>query len=246
MESRSESVHSGKPYFGIDAPPMVIANAVLGIAGIALVVVSETAGLGLVWLGVLCIVGGIGTAGLMLYSSLRGKIRVREKLLDELRLRGDEDILDIGCGSGLMLVGAAGRLTTGTATGVDLWRARDQLGSSREVCLRNARRQGVEDKVTLVDGDVRKLPFEDGSFDIAFASLAIHNLHPDSERETCIRELRRVLRPGGRMVILDFAGIEVYVRTANDLGMTEIRRSPFRAGVFPLCRSVTALAPAGA
>ncbi len=72
--------------------------------------------------GLWALVRGCGVAGLMLYSSQIGKVRVSDRLLDTLRLPGVEDVLDLGCGSGLMLLGAAARAPAGTATGIDLWR----------------------------------------------------------------------------------------------------------------------------
>lgn len=46
--------------------------------------------------------------------------RVRDRLLDSLQMRGDENVLDLGCGSDLMLLGAAARTSHFTATGIDL------------------------------------------------------------------------------------------------------------------------------
>lgn len=169
--------------------------AALAVVGIALVVAGALlANPVMTASGVCDTVVGLVLVGLMVYSSKIGKTRVRDRLLDDLSLRGDEDVLDLGCGSGLMLLGAAQRLTTGTATSVDLWRRRDQSGSNREQCLANARRLGVQDRVELIDGDMTRLPMPDASFDLVVASLAIHNLHPMRRREQAVREALRVLR----------------------------------------------------
>ena len=58
-------------------------------------------------------------AALYLHFTLRGKFLVWAELLDQLNLRGDERILDMGCGRGAVLLMAAQRLTTGRAVGVD-------------------------------------------------------------------------------------------------------------------------------
>lgn len=71
-----------------------------------------------------------------LYSTRRGKFEVWADLLDELGLRGDERLLDVGCGRGAVLLLAAERLPKGRAVGVDVWRARDQSGNSREAAER--------------------------------------------------------------------------------------------------------------
>ncbi|MEP7132713.1 MAG: hypothetical protein ABI914_06080, partial [Acidobacteriota bacterium] len=83
----------------------------------------------------------------MLWESLVGKIRGREKLLDQISWNGNEEVLDVGCGRGLMLIGAAKRLTSGgLATGVDIWQSEDLSGNRPEATLENARREGVEDR----------------------------------------------------------------------------------------------------
>lgn len=92
------------------------------------------------------------------------------------------DVLEVGCGEGELAQRLTGEL------GVDLV-AVDQ--SARMVEL--ARERGVDAHV----GDVQSLPFEDGSFDVAVAAWMLYHV-PDVERG--VRELHRVLRPGGRLV----------------------------------------------
>lgn len=238
------SSQQARPYFGIDAPPVIVANAALGVVGITITAVSLAGIIDFAWFGVLLIVGGAGTAALMLHSSLRGKRRAREQQLDRLALRGDEGVLDLGCGSGLLLIGAAARLTTGKATGIDLWRTRDQAGSNRKTCLENAARAGVADKIELVDGDMTKLPFPADSFDLVTGCLSVHNLHPGSRRAECVSEAFRVLRPGGKLLLIDFSGTAQYVRLAVEAGMADVDRSGLLGGTFPPCRAVTATKPA--
>lgn len=187
---------------------------------------------------------GFTVAALMVYSSRVGKIGVRDRLLDGLHLRGVEDVLDLGCGSGLMLLGVAQRLSTGTAVGVDLWRFRDQAGATREHCLDNARRLGVAERITLADGDMTALPFPNASFDLVCACLAVHNLHPKARRELAIREAIRVLRPGGRLALIDIAGTTSYAATARAAGLHDMHRSGHVLGIFPLARILTATMPA--
>lgn len=234
-----------QPNFGLDAPPIVYGYAALGLVGVGLIVLSATlvsSSVMFSW-GVWALVFGFGVGALMVYSSKAGKIRVRDRLLDSLALRGDEDVLDLGCGSGLMLLGAAVKVPDGTATGIDLWRARDQAGSTREQCLSNADLLGVGERVSLMDGDMTELPFPDESFDLILACLAIHNLHPTARRESAIDEAIRVLRPGGRLAIIDIAGTKTYLAEARERGMVEARRTGFVLGIFPPARVVTATKP---
>jgi SAM-dependent methyltransferase len=97
----------------------------------------------------------ITQAGLMVRSSRAGKLNERDRLLDELPWRGDEWVLDVGCGRGLLLIGAAKRLSTGRAIGLDLWRKQDQAGNDPAATMANAQAEGVAERVELRDGDAR-------------------------------------------------------------------------------------------
>ncbi len=65
-----------------------------------------------------------------LYTTRRGKFLEWDRILDGLHLRGDEVVLDMGCGRGAILTAVARRLTTGRVTGIDIWhRYLEQKGS---------------------------------------------------------------------------------------------------------------------
>lgn len=146
--------------------------------------------------------GAVAAGGL--YSTRRGKFEVWAELLDELALRGDEHVLDIGCGRGAVLLLAAERVPGGRAVGADIWRRRDQVGNSRAAAERNAAIEGVSDRVELVHADARDLPFDPDSFDVVVSNLTIHNIAGDDGRHRAVREAVRVLRPGGQLRIVDF------------------------------------------
>lgn len=157
-----------------------------------------------------------------LHFTLRGKFVVWAELLERLRLRGDERILDLGCGRGAVLLMAAQRLTTGRAVGVDLWRRVDQSGNSTDATQRNAVAEGVADRIELHTGDLTALPFEDRSFDVVLSSLAIHNISGRAGREKAVGEAVRVLRPGGRLVIVDVRAIPQHQAVLAKLGMNDV------------------------
>jgi SAM-dependent methyltransferase len=165
-------------------------------------------------------------AGCGLYASRRGKIVVWAELLDRLNLRGDERIIDLGCGRGAVLLLAARHLRTGRAVGVDLWRSGDQSGNSAQATLRNAAAEGVADHVELDTADMRSLPFESNSFDLVVSNIAIHNIKGRLGREKAIEEAVRVLRPGGRVIIADLWATGLY-RTNLSSALAH-----FRAGVY--------------
>lgn len=206
-----------RPDYGIDAPGTVRLLLGFGLAGL-LLWASAAAGL---WGGEAAGVplaqmaffpgAALAVTGLwMVWVSKVGKARTRERRLDRLPWTGDERVLDVGCGSGLMLVGAAKRLTTGRATGIDIWQAEDLSGNRPEAALENARREGVADRVEVRTADMRQIPFPDGSIDVAVSCAAVHNLYDPKERERAIREIARVLRPGGRALIADIRHVGEY------------------------------------
>jgi ubiquinone/menaquinone biosynthesis C-methylase UbiE len=183
--------------------------------------------------------------GLYLHFTLRGKFVVWADLLGTLNLRGDERILDMGCGRGAVLLMAAQHLTTGRAVGVDLWRTLDQSGNSAEATRRNAIAEGVADRVDLHSGDMTALPFEDNSFDLVLSSLAIHNISGSAGRQKAINEAVRVLRPGGRLLIADVRATRQHPVQLTRMGMNEVarRRLGWQFWWAGLIRLVTATKP---
>ena len=124
-----------------------------------------------------------------------------------------------------MLIGAARRLTSGKAVGIDLWQKADQAGNSREATWRNVQLEGVEKLVELKDGDARKLPFPDGTFDVALSSWALHNIYERQGREAAVREILRVLKPGGRLVIIDIRHTSEYAQVLREAQALDIKRA---------------------
>jgi SAM-dependent methyltransferase len=216
---------SERAEYGIDAPGVVrnfflLAAACLVGAGFAAWVFP--------WLAppLACIGLTFGLqGGVMLWGSKVGKLRLRDRVLDALALRGDERVLDVGCGHGLMLLGAAKRLTTGRAVGIDLWQKEDQAGNSRAATLENARREGVADKVELHDGDARNMPFPDASFDVVLSSWAIHNIYDREGRAKALREIVRVLKVPGRLALVDIRHTAEYVDELTKTGLQLVQRS---------------------
>src|ERR1700685_119252 len=113
-------------------------------------------GLGALWLFL--------NTGSYLYTTRAGKFAVWADLLDRVELKGDERLLDVGCGRGAVLLMAAQRLPRGRAVGIDVWSTTDQSGNAEESPRRNAALEGVADRIELRTADMRQLPFDDGSF----------------------------------------------------------------------------------
>jgi ubiquinone/menaquinone biosynthesis C-methylase UbiE len=168
----------------------------------------------------------LAIAACALHATLRGKFVVWAELLDEMGLRGDERILDLGCGRGAVLLLAAQHLTTGRAVGVDLWRRAGQSGNSAEATRRNAIAERVADRVEVHTGDITALPFEDNSFDVVVSSLVIHTIPGNANRERAINEAVRVLRPGGRLMIADLRATRQHQARLARIGMSDVTRRP--------------------
>ncbi len=176
---------------------------------------------------VVAAVAGVLAAGLAsMYASYAfttrvGKFRVWAGILAGLELRGDETLLDLGCGRGAVLLAAAALLPAGHAIGADLWRA-DQSGNSPATTRRNAEREGVADRVAVVSADMVRLPFADGSADVVVSNLAIHNIAAAEDRRVAVDEAVRVLRPGGRLVLADLRFTGDHVARLQSLGLADV------------------------
>ncbi len=228
--------------YGIDAPYAAAAIIALVVAYLVIAIITGDVRM---FLAVLFMSAMVGS---MLHTTLRGKFVVWAELLDRLNLRGDEQILDLGCGRGAVLLLAAQHLTTGRAVGVDLWRRVDQSGNSLEATRRNAVAEGVADRVELHTGDMTALPFEDNRFDVVVSSLAIHNISGRAGREKAITEAVGVLRPGGRLLIADVRATRHHQAQLAKIGMSEVarRRLGWRfwwGGPWAATRLVTATKP---
>lgn len=187
-----------QPRYGVDAPAV---PAALGAAGLACCLAAAR------WRPGRVALAAAGTALLAnalvyLHTTLRGKLRIWERELDRVGLRGNEQLLDLGCGRGAVLIAAARRLPAGRAVGADLW-TRDQSGNSPDVTLANAAAAGLAGRVEVHTADMTALPFPDSSFDIVTSALAIHNIPSAEGRYRAVDEAMRVLRPGGQLLIAD-------------------------------------------
>lgn len=146
----------------------------------------------------------------MLYGIKISKPKIASKMIRNLGLAGNEKLLDLGCGRGLLLCEAAKHLPHGEAHGIDLWSNKDQSGNKPEKTLDNADREGVKERVIVHTGDIRTLPFPDATFDAVVSSLCLHNIRDKKGRENALLEVLRVLKPGGKFVIADIQRAKEY------------------------------------
>src|SRR6478609_8816267 len=112
----------------------------------------------------------------------RGRRKVLERVIDDLRLPARAEILDAGCGSGRNMVELARH---GVVTGVEL----------SQTSVRLARERGAGE---VIEGSVLDMPFEAGRFDLAASLDVIEHLEDDL---AALREMRRVVKPGGALLV---------------------------------------------
>jgi len=237
-----------KANYGLDAPGLVqfflIFGGALAVAGIAMIVWRKNAivfaiGLTLVFPGVIFFIEGL----LMIFSSKIGKLKARDRLLDNLHLSGNETVLDVGCGRGLLLIGGARRLPNGKALGLDLWSQQDLADNRSTATMENARIEGVEQRVQVHNGDMRQMPFGEGTFDAIVASNSIHNIYDRDGRRQAINQIVRVLKNGGQVALLDIRHTAEYAQDLRAAGMQDVQRSGLVFWIFPPVRVVTGKKP---
>ncbi|HLJ49602.1 MAG TPA: class I SAM-dependent methyltransferase [Bryobacteraceae bacterium] len=238
-----------RPDYGIDSPGIVVGQFFLALLGFSVALITVRFRFFALAAGIYFLYAALN----MIYYSKVGKLKLRERLLDLIPWRGDEQVLDVGCGKGLLLAAAGRRLSTGKAIGVDLWLPHAITGNGMEAVLRNAAIEGVSDRVEVKRGDVRLLPFPVESFDVVVSNFVLHEMQTPEGRRQMLGEIVRVLRPGGRLLLVDFIFTKECVGILRSAGMADAirtRMGGFRFwaeavlmfGTFQLC-SVTASKP---
>ena len=132
------------------------------------------------------------------YDALTGRIlRPSEASIRILsQLKPGDKVLDVGCGSGRLTIAAQKWVEpTGQAQGID------PAPEMIKIAQRNSERSGVVAKFEV--GLVEAIPFPDSTFDVVMSRLVMHHL-PDDLKPRGLAEMRRVLKPGGLCLVIDF------------------------------------------
>ena len=144
----------------------------------------------------------------------------REQLIGLAHLAPGESVLDIGCGTGTLAIVAKRQVgATGKVFGID---------PSPEMIARaksKAAKAGID--VSFETAVAEAMPFPDTRFDVVLSTLMLHHL-PRTLRQQCMREVHRVLKPHGRVLIVDFgapqpkSGLLAHFHRHGHVGRQEI------------------------
>jgi ubiquinone/menaquinone biosynthesis C-methylase UbiE len=126
---------------------------------------------------------------------LMGGDTARETLLKQARIRSGQRVLDIGCGTGTFALRIKQLYPEADVVGLD--------PDPKALARANRKAKRAETKIQFDQGFSDKLPYPEAAFDRVFSSFMLHHLH-GNEKEGTLREVRRVLKPGGSFHMLDF------------------------------------------
>jgi arsenite methyltransferase len=233
--------------YGIDAPGVIRNLFLAGAAAAVLCLLVHQFTVGqvtfvlypnLFWTAGSFALGGV----LMLLYSKVGKFRHRDRMLAQIAWTGGERVLDVGTGRGLLLIGAAKKLTNGKATGLDIWNQEDLTGNNLQNLERNIQIEGVGAKTDVVNQDAQKMDFPDATFDAVVSLACLHNIYNAPGRAEACRQIARVLKPGGVAVISDFRNIGEYFAAFTKAGL-DTHKLPLGFATFPPMRILTARKP---
>lgn len=122
--------------------------------------------------------------------------RLRRHMAELARLREGDCVLDVGCGTGGLSIEARRRVgATGSVHGID---ASPEMIARASIKARRARLA-----IEFLTSTAQALPFPESRFDVVLCSLMLHHLARKS-RAQCVREMRRVVKPGGRVLVVEF------------------------------------------
>lgn len=187
--------------------------------------------------GIFMIIGGF----LMYMYSWGGKFKHRERILNVHTWKGDEQVLDVGTGLGLLMIGAAKRLTTGKSYGVDIFNTYDLSDNSMERALQNTELEGVADKTIIIKENILNTGFPDEKFDVIVSNLCLHNIDKSADRDKACREIYRILKYNGKVILSDFKNIASYTKVFRSLGMKVEHHGTYYFDTFPPLTIISAI-----
>ncbi|MBN2049535.1 MAG: class I SAM-dependent methyltransferase [Spirochaetales bacterium] len=200
-----------------------------GIPGLVFLILGVVAWPWFLLAGVFLITAGYFLLARRRFSPGGGNLqeKVLHRLIAEIRWSGEGCVLDIGCGSGALVIRLAEKYPAAGITGIDFWGK--GWNYSKGLCEENARVAGVDGRVTFVHGSASSLPLNDGSFDLVVSNMVFHEVKDVKDKSVCLTEALRVLKPGGIFVLQDlfllkpyFGTPEAQIERMRSLGASEV------------------------
>lgn len=171
--------------------------------------------------------------------SYNGRRKLSKEVIDgiaaRISLSKGQKGLDVGCGSGALVIACARRNPDAAFVGIDRW-GKEYASFSQSLCQRNAKAEGVSN-VTFRQGNAVKLPFEDECFDAVFSNYVYHNI-PSHDRQEILMETLRVLKKGGTFAIHDifskgkYGDMQAFVKKLKDMGYEKVELIDTTNGLF--------------
>lgn len=226
--------------YGIDAPG-VIRNLICGGIFFYVLAIFLIPHMGHFWetymvgaffyTGIFMVIEGL----LMYWYSRYGKLKHRDRMLAMYTFTGNEKVLDVGTGRGLLMIGAAKKLnlTQGKSIGIDIWQKKDLSQNTMQNALENAKNEGVLEKVEIKNDNIVQSEFESDSFDLILSNLCLHNIKDRSQRKQACQEIFRLLKIGGVAIISDYKYSSYYKKIFEQLGMETEYKGTFLFNTFP-------------
>lgn len=155
---------------------------------------------------------------------------IHELIAKNLGKQQNGKVLDIGSGSGALIIKLARALPNASFIGIDYWG--DDWEYSKKQCEENAEIEGVSGRIEFLKASAAKLPFEDSIFDSAVSCLTFHEVKDEADKIKVIKEALRVIKPGGSFVFLDlFMDNKIfgeYRNFVNSIKELEVKEVDFR------------------
>ncbi|MFL0404888.1 class I SAM-dependent methyltransferase [Bacillus nitratireducens] len=127
--------------------------------------------------------------------------KIHDLIVAKVNWDGKGKILDIGTGSGSLIIKLARTFPESFLTGIDYWGGNWEY--SKAQCQQNAKIEGVSDRIDFLKASAAELPFTDDEFDIIVSCLTFHEVQDKENKTEVIKEALRVLKPGGKFIFLD-------------------------------------------
>lgn len=152
---------------------------------------------------------------------------VHQHLVEHLEWDGEGKLLDIGCGAAALTVRCAKTFPKAEITAMDYWGV--EWNYAKEQCEKNARIEGVSERITFQKGDAAKMDYKDETFDAAVSNFVFHEVRSAKDKRDVVKEALRVVKKGGVFSFQDmfsqkslYGDMDQFVEMLKAEGISEV------------------------